>query len=372
MSPIPLHSKRRPPKTTYSRAHRKHASTNIDNPHPKRRRLSDSTTPSSSIRTFSPGPALITSVESKETPSSSPPPSQIPHKSVFNLTRRTPTFTIRKTSRIPTAPQRLTQLTIDLGQSIRTSCHLCGMSYHPSFRDDEVLHKRFHAKSVGGIDFLLKSSSVPTWESTSVEGGGEKEYILRIDRKSSASEKRKAREVLEVVDSELSAAEISDDVLWSEFKSTVGNGDGGERFKIFLYIFGKKCVGLCLAERIENSYRVLESHSNTAHSDSTKFTEFLKLNPKGSSISISPTAHSSILGISRIWTCSSHRRQGIAKKLLDAARKNFIYGMEINKSLVAFSQPTESGGLLARRWFGDKKETEKANGNFLAVYIEET
>lgn len=141
---------------------------------------------------------------------------------------------------------KLMQMTIDLGQNLRTTCRICGMSYYSSIHDDELLHRRFHAKSVGGVDF---SASIINKKSSKVVWKSDRAYILIVDRRSSAVEKRKAREVLEVVDSELSAAEISEATLW-------GDG-GGERFKVLLYILGKKCVGLCLAERIRKAYRVI-------------------------------------------------------------------------------------------------------------------
>jgi N-acetyltransferase len=121
------------------------------------------------------------------------------------------------------------------------------MSYHPSSPDDESLHKRFHSKSVGGILFALSASGKKD-EPRAVWKGPDDACVVMIDRKSCEREKRKAREVLEVVDSELSSAEVDEETLWSE----------GEKFKIFLYVLGKKCVGLLLAERIQRAYRVVE------------------------------------------------------------------------------------------------------------------
>ena len=37
--------------------------------------------------------------------------------------------------------------------------------------------------------------------------------------------------------------------------------------------------------------------------------------------------------------------------MLESARNNFFYGLQVPKNLMAFSQPTESGGRLAKRWF---------------------
>ncbi len=73
---------------------------------------------------------------------------------------------------------------------------------------------------------------------------------------------------------------------------------------------------------------------------------------QSSSISISAASEPAIMGVSRIWTSNQHRKQGVATKLLDTARANFLYGLTVEKKNVAFSQPTESGGKLAKRWFG--------------------
>jgi N-acetyltransferase len=147
-------------------------------------------------------------------------------------------------------------------------------------------------------------------------------------------------------------------VLWGGVK--IEGGDGGERFRVLLYVVGKKCVGLCLAERIRRAYRVVEDEARNGGDGETKSVAY-----RGSSISVSETPRPAILGISRVWVCADHRRQGIATRLLDCARENFIYGMKIEKGDVAFSQPTESGGALARGWFGADK------AHHWAVYVEE-
>lgn len=226
------------------------------------------------------------------------------------------------------------------------------MSYHPSTPDDDALHKRFHAKSVGGVDFALK----PPKHHVVWRGGEGDSHVLVVGRSAASAEKRKAKEVLEVVDSELGAAEIGEADLWAD-----ADDGGGDRFKVYLYIRGKKCIGLCLAERISKAYCVLDDRLPAGKGCS-------------SSVSVSDTAQPALLGISRIWTCSSHRRQGIAARLLDCARDTFIYGMHLEKSMVAFSQPTESGGGLARSWFcANPRGGEEAGATKerWAVYVEE-
>ncbi|KAI5842428.1 sister chromatid cohesion acetyltransferase-like protein Eco1 [Morchella snyderi] len=366
-------AKRRLPKTTYSRKAPTSHST-------KRRRLASTSPPPSS-----PLPPTSDAEDDAPIPSSLPsspsplPSSPPPRRSAFTFLTRTtqpprPPAKHKKRSQPPPQP-KLTQSIIDLGQALRITCRTCRMSYHPSTPDDEALHKRFHAKSVGGVDFSWagKSGKV-VWR-----GGGEEDVkVLLVDRRSAHAEKRKVREVMEVVDAELGAAEIADPVLWQE------DGEGGDRFRVYVYVHGKKCVGLLLAERIKRAYYVLDEP--TAIAATAKQLEQKELegeeggakaednNSKppsaiptctsaSSSVSISSTPQKALMGVARIWTCSSSRRKGIARRLLECARSTFIYGMSVEKGLVAFSQPTESGGVLARGWFEGEEGWK--------VYVEE-
>ena len=82
-----------------------------------------------------------------------------------------------------------------------------------------------------------------------------------------------------------------------------------------------------------------------------------------------------LLGISRIWVSKSHRRKGIATRLLDSARAHFFYGFRVPKKMVAFSQPTESGRQLAEKWFGavalEKRTDGSSEGDGWHVYAEQ-
>lgn len=230
--------------------------------------------------------------------------------------------------------EKLVQLTLDLGQPINTSCRQCGMNYHPSDPSDVTVHKRFHAKSVGGVDVssTLRLSRV-VWRA-----GNGNDYIAVVDRRSSAAEKRKTKEVLELVESELSAAEIPDKDLWT---ST-------DRYRFYLYIVLRvggagKCVGLLLTERIDTGYPVVDSRFRNGVGSSANVV--LELENK----------RKAVMGVSRVWTCLTNRGNGVARTLLDTACETFVYGMTVRKELVAFSQPTESGERLARSWFSGSR-----------------
>lgn len=265
----------------------------------------------------------------------------------------------------PTKKTRFTQMQIDLGGEVQKTCKACGMEYIPSNKEDSALHKEFHAMNLGGVDVGKKFLS-------SKDGGLKRAYprdkrwlnegedMVMVDRKSPLWARNKVKKVLEIVNTELGSADIEDEQLWTSLvpnsersgqttrkrKDADGSDNGGERFKAFLQIEREKCVGFCLAEKISNARRVTDpeiSEDREAVDDPAL---------TSSSISASADLDLALLGIARIWTSKSHRGRGIAAELLETARGNFFYGMEVPKELVAFSQPTESGGRLAERWFG--------------------
>lgn len=260
--------------------------------------------------------------------------------------------------------KRMTQMQIDLGGEVRKACKTCGMDYIPSNAEDAALHKKFHALNVGGVG-IRKGCLTEMKKRKVVDVGdrrlGEAQAVVVMDGRSSSSVRSEAKRVLEVVNTELSAVGVEDKELWGQVsvsstskrksmdkrrKDNSALMEGRARFKVYLYLDRGTCVGLCLAEKIERAYRVIDASAND--NAPTKVGSLL---PRSSSISTSETAEVALLGISRIWTSTSHRRKGIAAALLDVARRNFFYGMEVPKEKIAFSQPTESGGHLAENWF---------------------
>ncbi|OCK84914.1 hypothetical protein K432DRAFT_400765 [Lepidopterella palustris CBS 459.81] len=262
----------------------------------------------------------------------------------------------------PLKKKRLVQMQIDLGGDTRKSCRVCGMDYIPCNVEDAALHRKFHAMNVGGID--LPRPFAENIKKNKVWDGGDEGFISVIARKDTLAFRNKATQVLDVINTEISAVTIEDDELWGQIgvaePSTKATDKGKhvstkngklrhsqcDRFKMYLYIRGQKCIGACLAERILEAYSVLE------RDDASNGNVLPPAGSRSSSISASKTAEGALLGISRIWTSKSHRQNGIATALLDSATSDFLYGMTIPKEMVAFSQPTESGGQLARRWFG--------------------
>ena len=267
-------------------------------------------------------------------------------------------YNVRKPRRLG-RKSTLTQMQLDLGADIRKTCLQCGMEYIPSNKEDAALHRDFHDLNSTGIEIgqvLLKDSATRSIapENKPLQDG---ELILVVDRQSSVLSRNKIEKILEIVNGELSAPPISDEDLWSGLepkdqviltrkRSNQGSGSGGPRFKAFVYLVNARCVGCCLVEKISTGYSVIKISNEQGNE------EELGSNARSSSISISDRPEVVLLGVTRIWTSRPFRRKGVAGILLDCARRHFFYGMEVTKDLVAFSQPTESGAQLARRWYG--------------------
>lgn len=265
----------------------------------------------------------------------------------------------------PTKKGRLKQMQIDLGVELRRTCS-CGMEYIPSNKEDSELHSEFHQMNARGVSvgkgFLKKAGLGKIVPKHGSWNAGE--TTVMVDFKSSVTAKNKARKVLELVNTELSAADLGEEQLWGGMQSSnpatkrpMGKKrkaeasldepeQRGDRFKAFLRIEGNHCVGFCLAEKISVAYRVsnLQAKKHGIGISSPVL--------ESSSISHSTASDVALLGISRIWTSKANRKCGIATNLLECARNSFFYGMEVPKELMAFSQPTESGGRLAVRYFG--------------------
>lgn len=262
-----------------------------------------------------------------------------------------------------------TQLQLSLGQSTRTTCKTCGMEYVTSSAKDRVMHDKFHAQTTLGVDvgksWLKDAREDALW----ISDDGE-EVIVAITRASSKASKTRARDVLEVVQRELGAVEIKEEELWSEQRLHSTEGlDGlqmvmlGEkrlaRYEAYIYIRSTKAVGLLLAERIHRGHIVIEPPEPTKPATPEPTTALERLRAKRSSlaiarpIEISKHAVPACLGISRIWSSAQARKQGVATALLKSAAEQFGIS-EAGRTQVAFSQPTESGAALARKWFGKR------------------
>ncbi|KAI7549913.1 hypothetical protein KC331_g3513 [Hortaea werneckii] len=291
----------------------------------------------------------------------------------------------------------MTQMQISVGQKAQQKCKTCGMSYTASSNEDRKLHDKYHRQNTEGFDvgkeFVARSLPEKVFE-----GVRTSDAVCEIDCFDNHHRRKKAQTVLEVVQRELGAVEIEEKRLLDR-----NTANKEPMFRAYMYIKGRKCVGFLLVEQIKEARRVVEPVSvkktaAKAEVQGKTAAEALKARKRAveeaerlaasEPIQLSKQAHRASLGVSRIWTSPNFRHQNIASSLLDTAMKHHAQekrntvsreGVSGNESKrrstsaerrgvveqdveslegirrkddVAFSQPTESGARLARRWFG--------------------
>ncbi|KAF4556363.1 ESCO1/2 acetyl-transferase-like protein [Elsinoe fawcettii] len=243
----------------------------------------------------------------------------------------------------------LVQMQINLGANLQKTCEDCGMTYVRSDASDSALHDKYHARNLDG---LCLGKAFRKWaEARAVWRGQEGRLIVAVDGADKSFERRKAREVLDIAQTELGAVDVADDNLWRTSAAGIESSRVGQ-YRVYLYVMGMSCVGLCLAKHITEAREVM----NTTMESAGDLDEIER------GLVLSESSTPAVIGISRIWVSKSHRSRGIGTALLDCVTRTFDARDPVQKTQIAFSQPTTSGTALARRW------TEKQYG--WLVYVE--
>lgn len=287
---------------------------------------------------------------------------------------------------------------ISLGQEVQKKCKSCGMEYIASSEEDRKLHDKYHKQNVEGYDlgkeFLSKSGADSVFKTTK-----KGDDIVAVDAQDAPWRRKRARTALDVVQRELGAVEIPHNQLW-EKDTELATPHSSSRHTVYMYVRQSRCIGLLLVEQITEGRKVLEPAKCPLTKEvpaNTKMSALERLrarralqeqeesNAKDQPIRLTTKPAPARLGISRIWTSPSQRGQGVAKTLLDTAVQHFNERIDrhntekasvdgkpqesrlhdtaqatklstehITKDHIAFSQPTEAGTKLARKWTGRK------------------
>jgi len=293
---------------------------------------------------------------------------------------------------------------ISLGQEFQKRCNACGMEYTASSAEDRKLHDKYHKQNTEGYD-VGKDFVKRARDGTVFPGAISGDSVCAVDCFDKPATKRRAQAVLEIVQRELGAVPIDENAIW-DAKDNDASKDGDPGYRAYMYIKGTKCVGFLLVEKITEARRVVEPAVATIKRSASapeggrtalsalwarkQALEEATAQAARQPIQLSTTPYPACIGISRIWTAPTHRKQDIATMLLDTAvldheqrvercqamEKEPGTGLSVKgdglpapvkvtldnkmvllktlrgKEAVAFSQPTEAGARLARRWFG--------------------
>uniref|UniRef100_A0A3Q3JVN8 N-acetyltransferase domain-containing protein n=1 Tax=Monopterus albus TaxID=43700 RepID=A0A3Q3JVN8_MONAL len=234
----------------------------------------------------------------------------------------------REVKKLKEADRDGTQTIIDVGQKHfgAVACSVCGMLYSAANPEDESQHLLFHNQFVSAVKYV-------GWKKERILGefpDGKIILVLPDDPKYAL---KKVEEIREMVDYDLGFQQV-------ETKCP-------SQTKTFLFISNdKKVAGCLIAEHIQEGYRVIEEPVPEGSEGEKVMFE------RQRAWCCSTTPEPAICGISRIWVVSMMRRQGIASRMLECLRNNFIYGSYLSKDEIAFSDPTPDGKLFAAHYFG--------------------
>ncbi|XP_062377042.1 N-acetyltransferase ESCO1 [Sardina pilchardus] len=220
------------------------------------------------------------------------------------------------------------QTTTESGQKSfgATVCSVCGMLYSASSAEDESQHLLFHNQFISAVRYV-------GWKKERILGeypDGKIILVLPDDPKYAL---KKVEEIREMVDNDLGFQQV-------ETKCP-------SQTKTFLFISSdKKVAGCLIAEHIQEGYRVIvEPVPEGSEGEKVMF-------ERQRAWCCSTNPEPALCGISRIWVFSLMRRRGIASRMIECLRNNFIYGSHLSKEEIAFSDPTPDGKLFATHYCG--------------------
>lgn len=275
------------------------------------------------------------------------------------------------------------QMTLDLGQKMRIDCYKCGMSYDRTDAKDKQMHFRYHSTITLGLEWCprnsdkygkllgehtLKNSSIDTFfaqqkrlnethnqnfgfkksSNPDMKKDGKTVHFFAFDIRAIAQQDRSMLEILQSIqdamDSALGAVPIRLDAQTDYGKSN--------REKLIVAVWHDRVVGSALVSDLPASVKVYRIRSEMENAVMINANESLE-------------SETVPLAVHRIYVLSCLRRSGIASAILDAALNDCVYGLDMRgvihtigrgfkSNTTAFSQPTESGRLLAERWIEEE------------------
>ncbi|BGP15008.1 hypothetical protein JCM10213_002848 [Rhodosporidiobolus nylandii] len=245
-------------------------------------------------------------------------------------------------------PQKLEQLYLDpfsTAGHATLSCPQCALSYART-PEDMAFHAKHHKKVVSGVDWTAADDGkgVSVLEDAVEWAGKDGGKVVCVDYPvAEAATKRKLKDVLETIDTELSSTSLTPTQL--------------AQSKVFLFVTPqRKVVAAAVIQRIKEAYEVVTSAADGVKREAAEEVEpergLLRFGEEEGAIFCSPIPLPTLLGVQRIWTSTSSRRAGLATLLLDHVAAKFVYGCAVpperRKLDFAFSQPTGKGQKLAK------------------------
>ncbi|CAH8387485.1 unnamed protein product [Eruca vesicaria subsp. sativa] len=246
-----------------------------------------------------------------------------------------------------------TQFHLELGQSdfLLRHCAECGATYAPGDELDEKSHQSFHKEYMFGIPFK-------GWQNERVlftSSLSKNRIVMVVLENDSPAHRNKVQEVVKMMEVELGEGWILN-----------------KHCKVYLFVSSQRISGCLVAEPIKEAFKIkappedekrLKKESSSSPSTSIQFGNIVlqrQVSKKcresdgkldNEAIVCEEEAKPAVCGIRAIWVSPSNRRKGLATRLLDTARESFRSGCVLEKSQLAFSEPSCLGRAFGSNYF---------------------
>ncbi|CUA68449.1 hypothetical protein RSOLAG22IIIB_03486 [Rhizoctonia solani] len=285
--------------------------------------------------------------------------------------------TRKATSKIHTGPENvadtpaLAQLHFLSSKATLVTCKSCDLSYTRGAPEDESFHRAHCLRVVRGLEWSREermlekplgsgTSDVEIVEERCVLPSGDVGRIVRIRCDVTKGKLgQKVTILLSTMNKALSAPSLPESGLNSSKayvmivpgrSSKLGTKDKplAKRSNV------ERIVGCVITTHIASAMRVIDSTELETSGVSKSDLVCVDIDDSRGNVYCDPSPVPATLGIPRLFVVPSHRRQGIAQALLNAAARTAIWGCPLDPTSgqIAFSQPTASGRAVMNAWGG--------------------
>ncbi|KAG5191543.1 ESCO1/2 acetyl-transferase-domain-containing protein [Tribonema minus] len=272
-----------------------------------------------------------------------------------------------------TPTPRKHQMCLDLGQrdfGRRSQCARCGMLWLPSDPGDAEAHARHCAAHAAGVAFAgWKHERVQATFHGGGDGGGGSR-ARRSGGSSGGSSAGKGARVVEIRSGDPAAhvAKLSEVKALMDEDMGFAHAPMKAGRRAFLYITANKVAGCVIVEPITEGRHVKfieePALAATTPSPGAEDKNADGTAQKASVFDLEPTPPEpaappaqcmqfdgppapAMVGVHQMWTHRAHRKKGVMTRLLDTVRERMMFPLRVDRSAVAFSQPTQDGYAFA-------------------------
>lgn len=234
--------------------------------------------------------------------------------------------------------RRLVQMFLDVGQKnfFSTTCSECGFVYTPGKKEEERLHLSHHEAALSLN--MIKLKTLPAGSVLLMDDGKLGQiYKMYYFKNRLGSGKSMIASICKLLQKEMGTCD-----------GWIDNNDA----IIYIYRNSSKEMTGCVILEVNPVIAYQASLTDRGIKDNVRDQTLQGIvvgNRDKREIKKSQCA------VRLMWTSKSCRRQKIASKLLDCARAQLIPGQIIPRENVAFSQPSQDGGIFILRYTGSSE-----------------